>query len=163
MSDSKHSIEPNDTRHKQRVRLFQALYAHSARSNAPELTADDLVAQLEEDQSESESKTDQSKTDQSAELSQLLEKLDEIDQKIIQHAPAWPIEQMDAVNRAILQLGVYELMFTEIPPKVILNEAIEIAKEFGNETSYKLVNAVLATIAEESAPLSVENSETSTS
>jgi len=71
----------------------------------------------------------------------------EIDQIIVQYAPEWPIEQITIIDRNILRIGVYELKFSkEIPPKVAINEAIELAKTFGGESSGKFVNGVLGSI-----------------
>ena len=72
---------------------------------------------------------------------------------IIEHAaPEWPIDQITSVDRAILRLGLYELLFgsrEEVPPKVAINEAIELAKSFGGESSGKFVNGVLGTVYRE--------------
>lgn len=74
-------------------------------------------------------------------------KLEEIDSYIKKYAPEWPIEQITVVDRNVLRLGVYELVFSEkIPPKVAINEAIEIAKNFGGESSGKFINGVLGSI-----------------
>jgi N utilization substance protein B len=78
-----------------------------------------------------------------------LEKLDKI---IGKSAPEWPIEQITIVDRNILRLGLYELLFgdrKEVPPKVAINEAIELAKSFGGESSGKFINGVLGTIYRE--------------
>ncbi len=78
-----------------------------------------------------------------------LEKIDAIIEKA---APAWPIAQITAVDRAVLRLGLYELLFgtrDEVPPKVAINEAIELAKAFGGESSGKFVNGVLGTVYRE--------------
>ena len=78
-----------------------------------------------------------------------LEKIDAIIEKA---APAWPIAQITAVDRAVLRLGLYELLFgtrEEVPPKVAINEAIELAKAFGGESSGKFVNGVLGTVYRE--------------
>ena len=75
-----------------------------------------------------------------------------IDQLIEKCAPEWPLEQVTAVDRNILRLGIYELMFgkyDEVPPKVAINEAIELAKTFGGESSARFVNGVLGTIYRE--------------
>lgn len=70
-----------------------------------------------------------------------------IDKIIVQYAPEWPIAQITIVDRNILRLGIYELKFTEdIPPRVAINEAIEVAKSFGGESSGKFVNGVLGAI-----------------
>lgn len=64
------------------------------------------------------------------------------------HAPQWPLERMDPISRCILLLGAYELLFNkDAPPAVVMNEAIEIAKEYGTEEGGKFVNGVLNAIA----------------
>lgn len=81
-----------------------------------------------------------------------VENLDAIDAIIEKAAPAWPIAQITAVDRAVLRLGLYELLFgsrEEVPPKVAINEAIELAKAFGGESSGKFVNGVLGTVYRE--------------
>ena len=71
----------------------------------------------------------------------------EIDDVIRPVAPEWPIEQIARVDRVVLRIGVYELMFTdEVPPKVAINEAVELAKAFGGENSSKFINGVLGTV-----------------
>lgn len=71
----------------------------------------------------------------------------EIDELIKVAAPEWPISQIAAIDRTVLRLGVFELLYIkEIPPKVAINEAIELAKAFGGENSGKFVNGVLGTI-----------------
>lgn len=74
--------------------------------------------------------------------------LKDIDEIITKHAPDWPIDKMTVVDRNVLRLGIYELQFTEnkIPPKVVINEAIEMAKTFGGDSSGKFVNGVLGAI-----------------
>ncbi len=65
-----------------------------------------------------------------------------------EHAPQWPLERMDRMTRSILMIGTFELLFGgDAPPAVVMNEAIEIAKEFGGEESGKFVNGVLNAIA----------------
>jgi N utilization substance protein B len=69
-----------------------------------------------------------------------------IDVKIEKSAPAWPTDKLNRVDLAILRLAIYELENTKTPPKVIIDEAVELAKEFGSESSPSFVNGVLATI-----------------
>ena len=79
----------------------------------------------------------------------VLENKKKIDEIITKTAPEWPLEQVSLVDRNVLRLGIYELLFgkrEEVPPKVAINEAIELAKSFGGETSGKFVNGVLGTI-----------------
>lgn len=79
----------------------------------------------------------------------VLDKQDDLDLVIEKAAPDWPISKIATVDRNILRLGLYELLFAdrkEVPPKVAINEAIEIAKAFGGENSYKFVNGVLGAV-----------------
>ena len=65
-----------------------------------------------------------------------------------ENAPQWPLDRMDKITRVILMIGTYELLFSgDAPPAVVMNEAIDIAKEFGSEESGKFVNGVLNAIA----------------
>lgn len=82
----------------------------------------------------------------------VLGKMDELDAVIEKAAPAWPINQVAIVDRNVLRIGIYELLFgnrDEVPPKVAINEAIELAKTFGGENSGKFINGVLGTIYRE--------------
>lgn len=77
----------------------------------------------------------------------VIEHVDDIDRHISKYATEWPLEQITIVDRNILRIGVYELLFNDdIPAKVAINEAIEIAKSFGGESSGKFVNGVLGAI-----------------
>lgn len=71
----------------------------------------------------------------------------ELDGKIQPIAPEWPIEQISRIDRSILRLGLYELLYRgdKVPPKVVINEAVELAKAFGSDNSSKFVNGVLGT------------------
>lgn len=81
-------------------------------------------------------------------LQPIIEMLPEIDAKIVKCAPAWPLEQINKVDLAILRISVYELLSGVTPRKVVIDEAIELAKEFGAEQSPRFVNGVLATMIE---------------
>jgi N utilization substance protein B len=71
----------------------------------------------------------------------------ELDDIIRPVAPEWPIEQIARMDRIILRIGVYELLFEKgVPPKVAINEAVELAKAFGGDNSSKFINGVLGTI-----------------
>jgi transcription antitermination protein NusB len=73
----------------------------------------------------------------------------EIKELIKEYAPDWPFEKIAPVDRAILELGLCELMFDEkIPDLVAINEAVELAKEFGVENSSKFINGVLSSVYE---------------
>lgn len=75
------------------------------------------------------------------------ENLSKLDAVIREYAPEWPLEQITVVDRNVLRIGIYELQYDkEIPPKVAINEAIELAKTFGGPSSGKFINGVLGTI-----------------
>lgn len=76
----------------------------------------------------------------------------EIDKIITKAAPEWPLEQIAIIDRNCLRIGLFELLFAdrnEVPPKVAINEAIELAKNYGGPNSGKFVNGVLGTIYRE--------------
>ena len=82
-------------------------------------------------------------------LKGIMEYKEKIDKLIEKYAPEWPISKINLVDRNILRLGIYELLYgdsQEVPPKVAINEAIELAKEFSGETSGRFVNGVLGSI-----------------
>ena len=66
-----------------------------------------------------------------------------LDELIAQHAANWRLERLAAIDRAILRLAIYELRAAETPPKVVLNEAVELAKKFSSEDSSAFVNGIL--------------------
>ena len=71
----------------------------------------------------------------------------EIDAVIEKTAPEWPIDQTTVIDRNILRIGIYELQYAKaVPPKVAINEAVELGKTFGGESSGKFVNGVLGTL-----------------
>jgi N utilization substance protein B len=76
---------------------------------------------------------------------------DKIDDMIVPAAPEWPLDQIAKIDRAILRMSIYELLIKkDVPPKVAINEAVELAKEFGGENSSKFINGVLGTIFRQS-------------
>jgi transcription antitermination protein NusB len=71
----------------------------------------------------------------------------ELDNIIIPVAPEWPIDQIARMDRILLRMGIYELLFdNDAPPKVVINEAVELAKAFGGDNSSKFINGVLGTV-----------------
>lgn len=77
-------------------------------------------------------------------LEGVLENMDELQKVIQEHAPGWTLDRMDPVSRCTLYLGAWEIFHgNDAPPAVIMNECIEIAKEFGTDESGKFVNGVL--------------------
>lgn len=77
----------------------------------------------------------------------VLEHQDDLDDKIRPLAPEWPLEQIARIDRNTLRLGLYELLYCKdkVPPKVAINEAVELAKAFGSDNSSKFINGVLGT------------------
>lgn len=88
------------------------------------------------------------------------DKRTELDAILQPIAPDWPIEQIARMDRIVLRIGTYELTYgIDVPPKVVINEAVELAKAFGGENSSKFVNGVLGTLLrqrEEATPASPE-------
>ncbi len=131
-------------RHLGRIIVLQTLYEHDFR-----MSAEDKSFKLEKALSRN---TDRYKTtvDDTPFVERLVrgvikhqQELDEILQPI---APEWPIDQISRMDRVVLRMGVYELKYEpETPPKVIINEAVELAKAFGGDNSSKFINGVLGT------------------
>ena len=81
------------------------------------------------------------------EIGNIVKHLPDIDRKITLSAPEWPVDKIAKIDLAILRLAIYELTVEKKePPKVIIDEAIELAHEFGNEHSWQFVNGVLGTV-----------------
>lgn len=82
----------------------------------------------------------------------IVEHLQELDQLIARVAPEWPVEQIAIIDRNILRIGLYELLYQnkdEVPPKVAINEAIELAKNYGGQNTSRFANGVLGTVYRE--------------
>ncbi len=82
-------------------------------------------------------------------LDGIIAKKKEIDDVMVASAPEWPLEKIASIDRNVLRIGLYELLFADraaVPPKVALNEAIELAKSYGGDTSGKFVNGVLGAV-----------------
>ena len=77
----------------------------------------------------------------------VIENQKQIDAKIVEAAPEWPLEQISAIDKTILRIAIYELLNSnDIPPKVAINEAVELGKTFGGQNSSKFINGVLGTV-----------------
>ena len=129
------------TRHKARTIALQALYEVDSVGRRPEAVLKRLLSS-EADLSE----------ENSVFIRELVEgavlKRDEIDGNIQKFAPAWPVEQIAMVDRNILRLAIYEILFdNKVPVKVAVNEAVELAKMFGSENSAKFINGVLGSVS----------------
>lgn len=76
----------------------------------------------------------------------ILNQKEKLDKLIRDAAPQWPVDKLNKIDLAILRLAVYELENDDTPPKVVIDEAVELAKEYGSESSSSFVNGVLGTI-----------------
>lgn len=82
-----------------------------------------------------------------------------IDKLIKEAAPQWPLDKLNKIDLAILRLAVFELTKTKTPPKVIIDEAVELAKRYGSENSFSFVNGVLGTIYKDMQKIDDNNNE----
>ena len=78
-----------------------------------------------------------------------VEHLDAIDEAIQKHLESWDIDRLGYIEKAILRLGAYELLYTDLDPAIVIDEAVELAKKLGAEQSPKFINGVLDAIAKE--------------
>ncbi len=82
-------------------------------------------------------------------LKGIADHLDDVDKIIVKAAPEWPLDKIAVIDRNILRIGLYELLYAdpeEVPPKVAINEAIEIAKNYGGPNAARFINGVLGTV-----------------
>jgi transcription antitermination protein NusB len=129
-------------RHLGRTIAMQALYQYDFRKNPPEAMPEIISHSISEF---APTYDDQGFIKEL--IDGVLGRQGEIDTIITHYAPEWPIEQITVVDRNILRIGVYELKWVlNIPSKVAINEAIELAKTFGGESSGRFVNGVLGAI-----------------
>lgn len=132
-------------RHLGRIITLQALYEYEFRRNAGDETAE-IVVIAERNLKRYDQIIDDKQfvRDLSAGIAKVLPKLDELLQPI---APEWPIAQISSIDRNLLRIGLFELLFMgeTVPPKVAINEAIEMAKSFGSDNSRSFINGVLGT------------------
>lgn len=113
----------NDPRHQKRVTLMQKLFSVSF-----------------------------SETQSDSDIVDILAHKETIDARIQKSATEWPLEKIAKVDLAILRLATYEMTITKLePPKVLIDEAVELAKAYGNENSAKFINGVLGSILKELA------------
>ena len=128
------------TRHKARMLALQALYEVDSVARRPETVIERLLAEA----------------DLSLEISEFSRSLvsgtvknkDEIDRYIQKYAPAYPVEQLAIIDRNILRLAIFEILFdNKVPVKVAVNEAVELAKAFGSGSSAKFINGVLGSVS----------------
>jgi len=132
-------------RHLGRIVALQSLYEYEFR-----VGSEDTSAQIDEILSRNLERYEAAIEDKqfvSGLVNGVVDKQAELDGKIQPIAPDWPIEQIARIDRTILRMGLYELLYLAdvVPPKVAINEAVELAKAFGSDNSSKFVNGVLGT------------------
>lgn len=132
-------------RHLGRIVALQSLYEYEFRTNSEDTTAniDEILGRnLERYESAIQDKTFVDDL-----VKGVLAQQADLDSKIQPIAPDWPIEQIARIDRTILRIGLYELLHLAkiVPPKVAINEAVELAKAFGSDNSSKFINGVLGT------------------
>ena len=129
-------------RHIARIAVMQTVFAYEFRGGEPK---EILKYNLKAHKETSEKLKDFSFAEQL--LAGVLEKKNDLLEVIQLEAPEWPIDKIAPVDRSILELGTYEILYSQdVPPIVAINEAVEIAKSFGDTNSPKFVNGVLSTI-----------------
>ncbi len=132
-------------RHLGRIIVLQSLYEYEFRTKAGDETADIDTIVAKDIEPYTKALGDTQFVYQLAEG--VSQKFDELDQDLQPMAPEWPLSTIAAVDRNVLRIGLYELKHCgeTVPPKVAINEAVELAKEFGSDNSSKFVNGVLGT------------------
>ena len=129
-------------RHQARVAVLQALYEVDTSRHEPLEALRRIVAQERLPQEVATFAEDL--------IEGVLTKQDEIDRIIAHAAPAWPVEQLSPVDRNVLRLAIREMLGdNNTPVRVVINEAVELAKRFGSDSSARFVNGVLGSVERE--------------
>lgn len=132
-------------RHLGRIVALQTLYEYDFRVVAGDIDLD--VDEILQRNIERYEDAIQDKTFVSDIITGVLDTEKSLDEKLQPIAPEWPLKQIARVDHCILRIGLYELLYKKdtVPPKVAINEAVELAKAFGSDNSSKFVNGVLGT------------------
>ncbi len=131
-------------RHLGRIVALQTLYEYDFRIDCNDTTPS--IDEILDRNLERYSETIDDKEFISAIVSGVMRNQDNLDEILQPLAPEWPLSQIARIDRAILRIGLYELEFeNDVPPKVVINEAVELAKSFGSDNSSKFINGVLGT------------------
>jgi len=129
-----------ETRKKVRALVLQALYELDSTGHKVEDVVNSLLVK--------EGLSEESNAFACGLIDGVIQNKEEIDRNIRRFAPAWPIQQIPVVDRNILRLAIFEILLdNEVPVKVAINEAVELAKTFGSDNSPKFVNGVLGSIS----------------
>ena len=131
-------------RHLGRIVALQTLYEYDFRIDCNDTTPS--IDEILDRNLERYSETIDDKEFISAIVSGVMRNQDNLDEILQPLAPEWPLSQIARIDRAILRIGLYELEFeNDVPPKVVINEAVELARSFGSDNSSKFINGVLGT------------------
>lgn len=147
----KSMANPDTSRHQRRIHLVQAifLWENQVERNAEiKRSRDDQEATLNyvwENDLEMPKPSDMADFDRERFFG-VVDNLEEIRNLIKIYAPEWPIERIASHDRAILYLSIYELLHSDVPAPVVINEAVELAKDFGGNKSTQFINGVLSSI-----------------
>ena len=132
-------------RHLGRIVVLQTLYEYEFRSQSEDKSVNlaDIIARNMERYED----TIGDKQFVQDLLNGVVERQVELDTKLQPMAPEWPISQISRIDRNVLRMGLFELLYMQetVPPKVAINEAVELAKAFGSDNSSKFINGVLGT------------------
>lgn len=149
-----------DSRHEARKIALQTLYEWSFNSTNVEEIATRVLDLTQDD---TENTTGREEIDKELIfflVKGVTEDLDTIDKIIESSAPEWPLEQIAKVDLEILRIAIFELFIARsVPPKVAIDEAVELGKQFGGDNSSKFINGVLGTVVKELMPEVLENKE----
>jgi len=127
-------------RHKARTIALQALYEIDSAAREPDSVVERLLANSKI--------SEENAAFVRGLVSGAINHQKEIDGRVKKFAPAWPLEQMAMVDRNILRLAIFEILFdNKVPVKVAVSEAVELAKTFGSESSPKFINGVLGSVS----------------
>ena len=136
-----HQIDAPSSRRNGRILVLKALYEYDASRHRMAETMERLLADAD--------LGDQGKAFAQRLGEGAIANLDEIDGVIKKYASSWPVEQIPIVDRNILRIAICEIVDGKLaPPKVAINEAVELAKTFGSESSPRFVNGVLGSLME---------------
>jgi len=131
-------------RHLGRIIALQTLYEHEFRTECGDVSFD--VASVTKRNVERYKENIDDTKFILALANGVAEKTNELDEELQPLAPEWPISQIARMDRIILRIGLYELKYhKDVPPKVVINESVELAKAFGGDNSSKFINGVLGT------------------
>ena len=136
------------TKRQLRENIFRVIFQYEFnRNEAPEQVAEDYIAGLDEEVPEEKAAID-AKDAIKSRVCAIAEVLDDIDKRISDNTTGWSINRIGRVDLAIMRVAVYEMEYDDdVPMKVAINEAVELAKKYGEDNSQSFINGVLGKIS----------------